>query len=109
MKRLTLSALILAVACGGGSSDKPAPPPSATTFRLTQMVNAVAGVGVSFKVAAVDTPAAVNARHPGTVEFPTDDTLSAAPRAVTLSPAHGGHIRATVVFNTAGPGPFAPA
>ncbi len=106
MKRLTLSALILAVACGGGSSDKPAPPPSATTFRLTQMVNAVAGVGVSFKVAAVDTSGAVNASYRGTVEFATDDTRSATPGDVTFSPADGGQITATVVFKTAGPRTF---
>src|SRR5258706_1996827 len=106
MKRLTLSALILAVAGGGGSSDKPAPPPSATTFRLTQMVNAVAGVGVSFKVAAVDTSGAVNASYRGTVEFATDDRRTATAGDCTCSPADGGQITATVVFKTAGPRTF---
>src|SRR6267143_3236847 len=100
MKRLILTALVLAAACG---SDKHTPTgPASTAFRLTQMVNAVAGVAVTFTVTAIDTSGAVDTSYRGTVQFATDDTRSTAPSEATFSPTDAGQITAKVVFKTAG-------
>ncbi|HMC69207.1 MAG TPA: hypothetical protein VKJ07_08650, partial [Mycobacteriales bacterium] len=105
MKRLTLTALILAAACGGSGKQDPTAP-ATTTFRLTQLVNAVAGVEVSFTVVAVDTSGAVNANYRGTVQFATDDTRSTAPSEATFGSTDAGQITAKVIFKTAGPRTF---
>src|SRR3981189_118947 len=100
MKRLLLVASVLAAACGSGKQD---PTGSiSTAFRLTQMVNAVAGVEVTFTVAALDTSGTVNANYRGTVQFATDDTRSTAPSDTIFSPTDAGQITAKVIFKTAG-------
>src|SRR6267378_4214358 len=76
MKRLILTALVLAAACG---SDKQTP-----------------------TVTAIDTSGAVDTSYRGTVQFATDDTRSTAPSEAAFSPTNAGQITAKVVFKTAG-------
>ncbi|MFL5312619.1 MAG: beta strand repeat-containing protein [Myxococcales bacterium] len=106
MKRLSLIALVVAAACGSGNHDATAPATTTTKFQLTQMVNAVAGVEVTFRVAAVDTSGAVNRTYRGTVQFATDDTRSTAPGEATFGSTDAGQITAKVIFKTAGPRTF---
>src|SRR5712664_3164853 len=100
MKRLILAILVLAAACGSGKHDPTGT--ASTAFRLTQLVDAVAGVEVTFKVAALDASGAVNATYRGTVQLATDDTRSTGPSEVSFQPTDAGQITAKVVFKTAG-------
>src|SRR5467141_721778 len=100
MKRLLLAASVLAAACGSGKDDPTGSRSKA--FRLTQLVNAVAGVEVTFTVDALDTSGTVDANYRGTVQFATDDSLSTAPGETSFSPTDAGRITAKVVFKTAG-------
>ena len=100
MKRLILATLVLAAACGSGKHDPTGT--ASTAFRLTQLVDAVAGVEVTFKVAALDASGAVNATYRGTVQLATDDTRSTGPSEVSFQPTDAGQITAKVVFKTAG-------
>ena len=100
MKRLLLAASVLAAACDSGKHDPTGS--RSTAFRLTQLVNAVAGVEVTFTVDALDPSGTVDTNYRGTVQFATDDSVSTAPGETSFSPTDAGRIIAKVVFKTAG-------
>jgi hypothetical protein len=99
MRRLAFALLAVTGACGSHGAG---PDVVVAAFALSQPVNAVAGVPVTFRVTALDSSGAVVKGYRGTVQFASDDAHGTTPSDITFTAADAGLVNARAVFKTAG-------